>query len=151
MHKIENTPKVITIIGLVFEGIVGLSLLGFGALMRSVANLAEFEADLRAELATDISDPDQLDAIYDIVIMVFNSVFVIGIIVIVVFIINLVLFSKLIGGKFTEEQAKKVYLYQAIWGGFNLLFNQITGILYLISGIQGFNKRPDKIETREGI
>jgi hypothetical protein len=29
--------------------------------------------------------------------------------------------------------------------------NTITGILYIVSGIQGKNKQPDKLKTREGL
>jgi len=54
-------------------------------------------------------------------------------------------------GKFTESQAKKVYLYQAIWGGVSFLFNQVTGILYLISGIGGYNNQKEEVNIRDGI
>ena len=76
---------------------------------------------------------------------------ILAVVISVMFFINLFLFSKLIKGKYTEEQAKRVYLYQAIWGGINVLTNSVTGILYLISGIQGYNGEVDRIETREGI
>ena len=86
--------------------------------------------------------------IFDLVINIFGvMIFVFGIILI----INIYLFSKLIGGKYSEEQARKVYLYQAIWGGINLMSNQITGILYLISGVGGYNGHKEQKEIRSGI
>lgn len=66
--------------------------------------------------------------------------------------VNLVLFTKLLNGKFDEETASKVFLYQAIYGGVNLLFNQLVGVLYLVSGIQGRQKILNKNKVpREGL
>ncbi|MFK5883551.1 MAG: hypothetical protein QM489_04335 [Candidatus Izemoplasma sp.] len=151
MHKIEHTPKVLTIIGLILEGFAGAVALAMGLVFRWLLAETEFEEDFRAELFSEMGNTQDTELIIDLYMFFFNSIFYIGVIVFVVFIVNVYLFTKLLRGKFTEKQAKKVYLYQAIWGGFNLLFNQITGILYLVSGIQGFNKKPDKIEVREGI
>ncbi|HKL60860.1 MAG TPA: hypothetical protein VJY66_00610 [Acholeplasma sp.] len=79
--------------------------------------------------------------------MIFGVIFVWGIVIL----INLFLFIRLMKGKFTESQAKKVYLYQAIWGGVSFLFNQVTGILYLISGIGGYNNQKEEVNIRDGI
>jgi len=145
MHKMENTPRIITIIGLVFEGFAGL-VTGLSALLLSMIDKIPGYTESLNEMA-----PDELEA-YEI-IMGFTSTLlvVLAVIFIVMFIVNLILFSKLMRGAYTEEQARKVYLYQAIWGGINILMNSITGILYLISGIQGYNGQVDRIDTREGI
>lgn len=145
MHKMENTPRIITIIGLVFEGISGFVLVALGTLFQNIERIPGYSDSL-----LDMS-PDEIEIYQTFMEIVTNVIFIMGIIICLVFIINLFLFVKLMTGKFTEEQAHKVYLYQAIWGGINLLFNQVTGIVYLISGVQGFNKQKDTIETREGI
>ena len=46
---------------------------------------------------------------------------------------------------------KKIYLYQAVWGGINILFNQVTGVLYLISGVSGYSGHHEEKDVREGI
>lgn len=145
MHEMDNTKKIITIIGL------GLEIVSVFAIIFSIWLFSNFEniPGMSAELA-EMSQED-----YDMMMWVFNFslsimnvlVFVIG----VFSIINIYLFSKLIRGKYTEEQAKKVYLYQAIWGGINLLSNQITGILYLISGVGGYNGHKEQKDIRRGI
>lgn len=145
MHKIQNTPKIITIIGLVFEGLSALILLFTGLFFRSIDKIPGYTESL-----SDMS-ADELEIYEFFINFVTNVALVMGIILIGVFILNIYLFTKLINEKFTEEQARKVYLYQAIWGGINLLFNQITGIVYLVSGVQGFNNQKDRDETREGI
>jgi len=145
MHKMERTPKIITIIGLVFEGISGFVLLFFGLFFQNIEKLPGYTESL-----TEMT-PDELEFYQFFMEIVTNIVFIMGIIILIIFIVNIYLFTHLMSGKFTEEQAHKVYLYQAIWGGINLLFNQITGIVYLISGVQGFNNQKDTIITREGI
>lgn len=146
MHKMEKTPKIITIIGMVIEGISVIVLYGMAALFLNIQKLpgvgsAEAADMTAAEYSDFISIMDFLSRFIMIMAIVYT----------VFFIINLVLFTGLMKEKYTEEKAKKIYLYQAIWGGFNLLSNQITGILYLISGVQGYNNRKDMIDVRDGI
>lgn len=145
MHEMDNTKKIITIIGLVFEGISVLAI-GFSIWMLSnFENLPGMSAEL-AEMPAD--DYEFMISLFEFLVNVMNVlIFVVG----AIFILNLFLFSKLISRKFTEEQAKKVYLYQAIWGGINLLSNQITGILYLVSGVGGYNGHRETKDIREGI
>ena len=145
MHKMDNTPKILTIIGLALEGLGVFGLLVGGFIMRNIGSLPFFDAELM-----QIPQED-LDLMIDLYEIFGGIMIVIGIITVFIFIINLVLFIKLISGKFTEETAKKVYLYQAIWGGLNLLTNTITGILYLVSGVQGRSGHVEEKNIRAGI
>ena len=145
MHQIEQTPKIITIIGLVVEGIAAL-IIGALAIFFSYFDKMSIYPEIIAEMTPEELESFEIITQYTTTLMIITaSVFI------VMFIINLFLFSKLIKGSFTEAQARKVYLYQAIWGGINIFANAATGILYLISGIQGYNGLPDRIDTREGI
>ncbi len=145
MHEMDNTKRVLTIIGLVFEGIsvvlIGLVLLFF----TNIENLPGMDVELAAMTA---EEHDFTMWIFNLMINVMGlSIFILGIILI----INLYLFTKLMKGRYSEEQAKKVYLYQAIWGGINLLSNQIVGILYLVSGVGGYNGHKEETDIRSGI
>lgn len=134
----EKNKKVITIIGLVIEviGLIGL-LASFFILIYVTKIPGIFEANL-----------DHTALLLQLLIdFIFGIIFVWGIVIL----INLFLFIRLMKGKFTESQAKKVYLYQAIWGGVSFLFNQVTGILYLISGIGGYNNQKEEVNIRDGI
>ncbi len=145
MHEMQRTPKIITIIGLVLEGIAavscGLSVLLFSFLDR-IPGYTEDIQDMQA---------DELEAFESIMGFTLGLLIVFTIVFSVMFLINLKLFTKLMRGGYTEEEAKKVYLYQAIWGGISVLINSITGVLYLVSGVQGYNGYVDRIDTREGI
>ncbi|KFZ27614.1 MAG: hypothetical protein KQ78_00153 [Candidatus Izimaplasma bacterium HR2] len=146
MHKMENTPMIITIIGLVMEGIAVVVLAGTSIFMLSIKNMVGF----RNAIEADLSQEEYLEMI-KWMDWIGYFILVVTIVLGVFLILNLYLFPRLMKGKYTEEQAKKIYLYQAIWGGINLVMNQITGILYLISGVQGYNGRKDIIEVRDGI
>ena len=145
MHKIEDTPKIITIIGLVLEGLAGLVYTGMAVLFSYSGGIIEFlqEAD---EMTVEEEE------FLQIMMNWMSGLFIVlAILFVVMFFINLYLFTKLIRGSYTDAQAKKVYLYQAIWGGINVLLNTVTGILYLVSGIQGYSGQVDRINTRDGI
>ena len=146
MHKMENTPMIITIIGMIIEGISVVVLIGTTILLRNIQNFPGMGSAQEAEMTA--SEYADLLKFMDVI---GNITFVMAIIYGIFFIVNLYLFTGLMREKFTEEKAKNIYLYQAIWGGINLISNQITGILYLISGVQGYNGRKDSIEVREGI
>jgi len=145
MHKMENTPKIITIIGLVFEGVA--------AVVTTLATLLIAFLDKIPGYTESLEElpADELQALEFMMGFLLVLMIVLAIIFSVMFLINLYLFTKLMRGGFTEEQARKVYLYQAIWGGINIVLNSVTGILYLISGIQGYSGEVDRIDTREGI
>lgn len=145
MHTMDSTKKIITIIGLGFEII---SVFGIWAGIWIMTNFERLPG-MSAELAQ--MSPDEYEFMmwfFDLALNIMNvMIFVVGAIAI----LNIYLFSKLIRGKFDEQQAKKVYLYQAIWGGINLLSNQITGVLYLISGVGGYNGHREQKDIRQGI
>lgn len=145
MHIMDNTKKIITIIGLGFEllSIGGILLIIW--IMENFQNIPGFSSDL------DTMTPDEIATLNELMDFFVDILYVVLVVVGFIVLINLYLFSKLIGGKFTEEQAKKVYLYQAIWGGINLLSNQITGILYLVSGVGGYNGQREETDIRDGI
>lgn len=145
MHKIQNTPKIVTIIGLALEGFAAISAILSAILIPLLFKSELFLSNLGEMTSEEIE-------IFDIMIGWMTSIMIVfAVLFTVMFTINIILFTKLIRGKFTEKQAKKVYLYQAIWGGISILLNTITGILYLVSGVQGYNGHVDRIETREGI
>ena len=144
LHTMESTNKTITIIGLCFEAI---SLLFLWALVYLFLN---FEELLPFSSSWEISYIEYLD-----VIEFFDSFGMIFIIISAVFSIfilfNIVVFTKLIRGKFKEKTAKGFYLYQAIYGGLSLSSNQIVGILYLVSGIRGYKGEQEVKDIRTGI
>ena len=146
MHKMENTPKIITIIGLILEGIAALV---YGAIAILFLNIDKING-LSSALEADMTIEEYADLI-QMMDFIGNIILALAVIYGIFFIINLFLFTGLISGKYTEEKARKIYLYQAIWGGLNLLSNQFTGILYLISGVQGYNGRKDSVDVRDGI
>ncbi len=142
-HKMDNTNKIVTIIGLVLEGFSAFFLLMFLLVWDQYMRLVSLaESDMSAE---------EFEILVDLFDVLHIVVIVTGIILSIAFVVNIVLFSKLVRGRLTEQTAKKVYLYQAIWGGVSLLFNQITGILYLVSGVRGFNNQREETDIREGI
>ena len=144
MHKMQDTPRILTIVGLVVEGLAIFFFAAGTIIFRVIATVPK--EDLIAD------GWSELDAQ---VLLNFSRAFgvvmlIIGVLVFLMFLVNLVLFTKLIKGMFTEEQAKRIYMYQAIWGGISILFNTITGVVYLISAVQSQSKyRPTK--AREGL
>lgn len=145
MHSMDNTPKIITIIGLIFEGLGVLGSFFGGWLLQNIENIPFMTADM-ADLPQD-----EFDEMIALLEWLGGIIYGLAIVLAVVFIINLFLFIRLIGSRYTEEQAKRIYLYQAIWGGVNILFNQVTGILYLISGVSGYSGHREEKNIREGI
>ncbi len=145
MHEMQKTPKIITIIGLVLEGLAAVACILSAYIFTLLDKIPGYTESLQEMPADDLAAYETIMNFTLGILVVFSVIFSI------MFVINLILFTKLMKGSFTEEQAKKVYLYQAIWGGISILINSVTGILYLISGVQGYNERVDRIETREGI
>ncbi len=145
MHSMDNTPRIITIIGLIFEGLGVLGSFFGGWVLQNIESIPFMTADM-ADLPQD-----EFDEMIALLEWLGGIIYGLAIVLAVVFVINLVLFVRLIGSRYTEEQAKKVYLYQAIWGGVNILFNQVTGILYLISGVSGYSGHREERNIREGI
>lgn len=145
MHSMDNTPKILTIIGVIFEGLGVIGSFFGGWLLK---NLEAFPF-----MSAQYADMPQaeFDEMIELMTWLGGIIYGMAIFLAVVFVINLFLFIRLMSSKFDEEQAKKVYLYQAIWGGINILFNQITGILYLISGVNGYSGHREEKNIREGI
>ncbi len=144
MGNVPPVSRACTLVGLIFEGLglIGLFIAGFFLLNPP-------QVLINAILEENLPDNQQSLLFFLFDLMGITSV-VLGFIVMVVFVINLYLFSGLLKGKFTEEKMKQIALYQAIWGGINLVFNQLTGVLYLVSGIVALNQN-DKEQTREGL
>lgn len=145
MHEMDKTPRILTIIGLILEGLGVLGSIFAYYLLTNIQDFPGFSAEMM-----DMSESEYQDMI-ELFAWLANLIGVVAIVLAVFFVISLVLFSKLLSGKFTEEQAKKVYLYQAIWGGINLISNQILGILYLVSGVGGYNGHREERDIRNGI
>ena len=131
MHQVEDTSKISTIIGLIIEGLGMFFMLSMAAMINLMDAIDE---QFFLEEGFTESETEMLLNFVDILGIV---LLVLGGVLLIVFMVNLVLFNKLLNGKFDIETAKKVYLYQIIWGAIILFFNQISGILYLISGIKG--------------
>lgn len=145
MHEMDNTPKVLTIIALILEGLGSLIIIAMLLLLNLSGWIDSLYVDMAADLEMEIANFETLFYTYLYVIQVLMSIYV------VFFIINLVLFIPMIKGKYTNKKARSIYLYQAIWGGFNILSNQIVGILYLVSGVQGRSGHREMTNIREGI
>ncbi len=145
MHKMENTPKILSIIGsaLDFLGILGMFV---GAFV--------FKAVFTREFFEELVPPEEMaeiDTVIEIYQFVGNIMVVMGMIMAVIFIVNLIMNLRLMSGKLSESQARVAYTYQLFIGIVLILLNTIAGIVYIISGVQGRNNEPDKIETRSGI
>ncbi len=143
--RVENISKITSIIGLVFEALGMLAAIGFGIFLFNMPSF--FEEIIRAE-NLPASQEDFLFTMLQIISIV---LIVLGSILIIVFFVNLYLFTRMIAGKLNESTLRKVLVYQAIWGGISLAFNQLVGILYLISGLSGLNKFEKKENVREGL
>lgn len=146
MHKMERTPMIITIIGLVIEGISVLVLHVITIFFFNIKKIPGLGSAAEADMS-----PSEYSDLIEFMGYIGYFIMVMAIIYTLIFVVNIILFPGLMKERYTEEKAKKIYLYQAIWGGINLMSNQITGILYLISGVQGYNGRKDKVDVREGI
>jgi len=141
----DKTPRIITIIGLIFEGLGVLGAFLGGWLL---ANLENFPGVSSSSMQLS---PAEFREMMDLFVWLSKLVYGQAIFISLLFLVNVYLFTKLMRSQFTEEKAKLVYLYQAIWGGFNILFNQVTGILYLISGVSGYSGHKEEKDIREGI
>ncbi len=134
-HKMEDSARVFTILGLVVEI---LALFVFIGLYMFTQYLTSITREEYIEAGWLPQDADLLLSLA----RGFTVVFIIVMILLgIMLIVNLYVFSKLIRGGFTESQARKIYLYQAVWGGVSLTFNTITGVFYLISAVQTHSRR----------
>jgi len=142
-HVMEKTPKTLTIIGLVLEGFAALSSLVSGILLVNIDRFP-FVEEIYATV------PAEEEWIFELMTgLIGVMILVLGIVLGIMFIVNFILFTKLMRGDVSKESAKTIYKYQIIWGIISLLMNTLTGILYLISGFQGFEGLKSKPEVRE--
>lgn len=140
---LDRTYRVTTIIALVFEGIGVLSLVLAKIFFSFLLDFIISSDD--SLTPSDIEEIEWMMNFYSVIILVF--LVILGIL----FVVNLILFIKLLRNQYSKKQAKKVMLYMAIIGGFYLLSNQIVGVLYLVTGIVGYNEQKELSNIREGI
>lgn len=145
MHEMDRTPKIVTIIGLVLEGLGAISSFVTGLFLVNFENSPLYDIIIMDVPANEI------DEMVELISWLGSIAFALGIGMTIIFVVNIYLFSKLIRSQFTEEQAKKIYLYQAIYGGINILFNTVAGILYLVSGVTGYSGHKEERNIRDGI
>lgn len=145
MHKMENTPKILSILGsaLDFLGVVSM-FIGVWV-FKSILTIEFFEQNAAPE------DMEVINEIVDLYQFIGNILVVLGFLLLIIFVVNLVVNIRLITGKLDERQAKVAYTYQLFIGIVLILLNTIPGICYIVSGVQGRNNEPDKVHTREGI
>lgn len=141
----QKTPRILTKIGLVLE-----------FLSASLALLMYYFIDtLLDPNFLLVIDPETTQAELDMILElqgVIKTIILVSVIIgFTMFIINYYFFSGLYKGRYDEEKAKKVYLYQFIYGIICLFGNLVIGIMYLLSGNQGRNGEEDRPHTREGI
>ena len=133
MYEPKQVSKVTTVIGLVFEG------LGLLAILAGLSVIIVLSGQGRDFFLDQDLTEGQVDMLL-LALNVFTVILVVmAFLVLCFFIVNLYLFTRLVRGRFTPGQAKNVHLYQAIWGGVNILFNQIAGVLYLVSGLSALS------------
>ena len=146
MPKIPTSVRILTILGLVFQGI-GVVLTS--ALFLIVARLPRF---FMMVLEEAFVTADELNAFFEVLPIIRIISVVVIVIQLAFFIVNMFLFIPVLKEKKTVEQASTIFLYQAIYGGITLFSNQLVGVVHLISGIIGRNKMEQASEPiRDGI
>jgi hypothetical protein len=132
-----STVKNLTLIGLILEGVSVIFLMAGLILLNQPAIISVLETEFPEEMA-----------FFDLIRVL---LIILAVIATLFFILNAYLFIPIIKGEKTKNTESKL-LYQAIYGGINLTFNQLVGIIYLISGILGYNQiEKEKNPVREGI
>lgn len=133
----SSPVKNLTLIGLILEGF-SLIVLGFIVIL----SYQPWVIDLLMIEFADVFNWFEL-------IRGFLTLF--SVIALVFFSINLVLFGPIIKGKVSQKTGA-ILLYQAVYGAINLAFNQLVGIIYLISGVIGTNQiEKNNNPVREGL
>ncbi len=135
MHHMEDAPRMLTIVGLVVEGLALLVFIAATIIANIVSAIPKEDLLESGWLAQDV---DIFLQTATVLVTIFMAI---AILLGIMFTVNVFVFRRMMKGQFTESQAKYVYLYQAIWGGISLTFNTITGVLYLISALQTHSKR----------
>jgi hypothetical protein len=146
MTHVPSSTKILSIVGLVIEGLSLLLLLGITLLFTRNPYWLE-------EIIFMISeDAMEFNALMGTIPLVQFLFIFFSILSLLLFVINLYFFIPAIRGKKSKKYTANVFLYQAILGGLLLLSNQLLAVIYLISGIIGRNELEKTIENvREGI
>lgn len=145
IHVMEVTPRRLTKVGLFLEGLsiaLVIPIIIYFDYFNNKVNLMNLDPDLTSVEADMIIEFLPLLYWVLIVMVVLQSIF---------FIINMHYFRGLYKERYTNEFAKKIYMYQFVYGIVNLFFNTLVGVLYLISGNQGRLEQEDNPYTREGL
>lgn len=146
MINVPTGTKVLTIIGLVIEGISLLLLSGITLLFTNAPYWIEELVFLISE------DAMEFNALMSAIPFISVLFIIISILSLILFLVNLYFFIPSIRGKKSQKYTANVFLYQAILGGLLLFSNQLLAAVYLISGIIGRNELEKAIENvREGI
>ncbi len=146
MPKLPTSVRVLTILGLVFQG---LSLLFTAFIFFMIARLPAFFMMILEEAFVTA---DELNAFYMALPFLRTVITIVIIFQLAFFLVNALLFIPVIREKTSDQKASTIFLYQAIYGGITLFSNQLVGVMYLIAGIIGRNKMEQKIEpVRDGI
>jgi hypothetical protein len=145
MHEMDSTNKIMSIIGLILDGLGLLSLV-----TGSIILLAVFTEDffLRFDPTIPI---DELSLILDMYQIMGMVMLVIAAVKVVFVVVNLIVFTRLIRTKYDEETAMKTYNYMFIYGILNIFMNTVSGILFIIAGYQGKSGHREVRQVREGI
>lgn len=144
--EVHQTTKTTTVLGLVFEGF-GLLMMVLGLVFLQLLSTLSVN-----DLVTEGLSQGDAQLVLLIGAVLRLVLLVLTLIVGAFFMLNLWLFTKLIKQHYDYDTAQKILLYQAIYGGFNMLFNQITGVLYLISGLTGrTNLKVPQERVRDGL
>ncbi len=143
MHRMEDAPRMLTIVGLVVEGLALIVFIVAAVVANIVSQIPKQDLLDSGWLA---QDADIFLQTTGVLVTIFIAI---AVVLAIMFSVNLYVFRRMMKSKFTEEQSKYVYLYQAIWGGISLSFNTITGVLYLISALQTHSKRYSKPKKEE--
>jgi len=110
----DNTKKIITIIGLGFE------VLSIGGFLFAIWFLNNIESIPGMSAELNSMSPGDLEAMMELFGFLVDILYIVLAVAGVIIIINIFLFSRLIAGKYTEEQDKTDKSYQAKWGGIKL-------------------------------
>lgn len=143
-HEVDSTTKTLTISGLIMEALGVLSRIWI------ISSLNNFRNNMN-DMSETFFSKEELVHILDFVDKASIAIIIFSVVTAILFIVDLILFYKLLSGKLTDEHSAKVYLYQSIWGFFNIIMNPVVGIAYLVSGIRGRKGIREESNQRPGI
>ncbi len=125
MHKPPEECHKFTTIGLVFEGLYALA--GPILFLMMVLRISDFFMP---------TFPQGFSSIVSVILVFSGSILLVFP---VIFIVNMILFKKLLNQHYNITTAESIYLYQIIYGIIALfsVFALLPGIFYLLSGIHG--------------